>query len=365
MSFAQTHRLRIIASHLNPSSSSSKSNHSALSVSENMSSSPVRIVITGAAGQIAYSLIPLVCSGRVFGPSQPVILHLLDIAPAMTVLSGVVMEIEDCAYPLVAGVVATDNPEVAFKDIDYGLFLGAFPRKDGMERKDLLEKNCGIFKAQGEILNKVAKKTAKIVVVGNPANTNALILSRYAKDIPAENVTALTRLDHNRAKGQIAIRAKANPGDVKNVVIWGNHSSTQYPDVSHGEIAGRGSVNTVLNGETDQTWLHSDFIKCVQQRGAAVIKARQLSSAASAAHAIADHMHDWVLGTKEGEYVSMAVVSKGEYGVEKGLIFSFPVQCANGEWRIVPGLDIDQFSRDMLNKTQAELIEERKQALGE
>lgn len=327
-------------------------------------SAPVKVCITGAAGQIGYSLIPLICSGRVFGPTQRVSLSLLDITPAMTTLSGVCMEIEDCAYPLVASVTATDNPEVAFADMDFGLFLGAFPRKDGMERKDLLAKNAGIFKTQGEIVNRVAKKTVKIVVVGNPANTNALILSKNAPSIPAQNISALTRLDHNRAIGQIAKRCKVSPADVRNVIIWGNHSATQFPDASSASIGGK-AASSVLASDDDAKWLRSEFVSCIQQRGAAVIKARGMSSAMSAAHAIADHMHDWVLGTPSGEYVSMAVISNGEYGVEKGIMYSFPVQCANGEWRVVPGLPIDDFARSMMDKTMNELLDERKQALSE
>lgn len=325
-----------------------------------MTSPAVRVLITGAAGQIGYSLIPLVCSGKMFGPHQPVILHLLDITPAMGSLKGVAMEVEDCAWPLVAGIVFTDQPETAFRDIDYAIFLGAFPRKEGMERKDLLEKNCGIFKAQGEFLDKFAKKTVRCLVVGNPANTNACILSYYAPSIPRENISALTRLDHNRALAQVAMRAGSNVADVKNVCIWGNHSSTQYPDVHHGTVGGK----PIYEAVSDKAWIEGDLVKTVQKRGAAIIELRKLSSAMSAANAVCDHMRDWTAGTAHGEFVSMAVCSNGEYGTEKGIWFSFPVQCAGGSWRIVPGLDVsDDFSQKMLKTTEQELMEERKMAL--
>jgi malate dehydrogenase len=278
---------------------------------------------------------------------------MLDIAPAMNVLKGVVMEIEDLAYPLVAGVVATSDLEPAFKDIDYAIFLGAFPRKQGMERKDLMEKNVGIFKEQGQALANFAKATCKSLVVGNPANTNCLTLMTYATKIPRENFSALTRLDHNRAKSALAIKTGVNVDEIRNSIIWGNHSSTQFPDIHTATVAGKKATQVV-----DDQWYKETFIPMVQKRGAAVIAARGMSSAASAAKAAADHVRDWVLGTSEP--VSMAVVSDGNpYGIPDGLMFSFPVTCEHGSWRIVPGFEISAFARDMLAKTTAELQEEK------
>jgi len=323
-------------------------------------SEPVRVLITGAAGQITYSLIFLVAKGDFLGPDTPIILHLLDIPFCQEALGGVVMEITDCAFPLVRGVVATTEVKEAFSGIDYALMVGAFPRKEGMERKDLLMRNAAIFKEQGAALDQYAKKTVKVLVVGNPANTNAYLAMTNAPSIPRENFSALTRLDHNRAKAQIAARLGLPIGAVHNVVIWGNHSSTQYPDVSHGHICGGNGAKTPINDAIkDHAWLQGEFITIVQQRGAAIIKARKLSSAASAAKAIIDHMRDWVFGTPEGEYISMAVCSDGSYGVPKDLIYSFPVICKGGKYSIVQGLSIDDFSRNKMDLTAKELEEEK------
>lgn len=324
---------------------------------------PIRIVITGAAGQIAYSLIHQICNGDVFGKDQSVILHLLDITPMMGVLQGVVMEIEDTSLPLVKGVVPTDNEEAAFKDVDVALFVGAMPRKEGMERKDLLSANVKIFKSQGTALEKFAKKSVKVLVVGNPANTNCYILAHYAPSIPRENFTCLTRLDHNRAKAQIALRLKVSPDAVKNLTIWGNHSSTQFPDVRSATVTVNGKETPVYEAVKDDNWLKNDFVSTVQKRGAAVIAARKLSSAMSAAKAICDHMHDWWQGTKDNESVSVGLISDGSYDVEKGLVFSYPVQIKNGKISIVQGLKLDDWSREMLDKTQKELVEEKNDAL--
>jgi len=298
-----------------------------------------------------------------FGPDQPVILHLLEIEPAMEALKGVIMELEDGAYPLLAGIVATSDVAVAFKDIDYAILVGAFPRKAGMERKDLLEKNAGIFKEQGKALNQYAKKTVKVVVVGNPANTNALIASHYAPDIPKENFTALTRLDHNRAKTQISARLKIPVQNVHDVIIWGNHSATQYPDVNHGFVEMNDKKISIREAINDDEYLNGPFIKTVQQRGAAIIQARKLSSAMSAAKAVCDHMYDWVNGSGD-EIVSMAVPSDGSYGIKEGVIYSFPVKTKDGKYEIVQGLKIDEFSRKKMDITYNELLEERKIALG-
>lgn len=318
--------------------------------------SSAKVVITGAAGQIGYSLIPYFCQGYVFGPNTRVSLHLLDIEPAMKVLSGVVMEIEDLAYPLVDKVVATSNMEEAFNGVDYAVFLGAFPRKDGMERKDLLEKNIGIFKSQGSALAKFASPNCKIVVVGNPANTNCLTLMKYAPGIPVENFSALTRLDHNRAKSAVAIQLGAPLADVHSTFIWGNHSSTQYPDLHHATVNGAPVLSKV-----EDSWFKDTFIPKVQKRGAAVIAARGMSSAASAAKATADHLKDWVQGTSEP--VSMAVFSTGNsYNVPEGLIYSFPVTCEGGKWKIVDGLEINEYSRQKMDATAKELQDEKAMA---
>lgn len=324
---------------------------------------PVRVLVTGAAGQIAYSLILQIGNGDVFGPTRPVILHLLDIPPAMGILEGVVMEIEDCALPLIQGIVATDKVEEAFKDIEAAFLVGSMPRRQGMERKDLLHANVKIFKVQGEALDKYAKKTVKVLVVGNPANTNAFICAKYAPSLPKENFSAMTRLDQNRVKGHIAKRLNVTPDKVKNAIIWGNHSSTQYPDVKSACVClPKGNV-PVYDAVKDSDYLRGEFIKTIQVRGAAVINARKNSSAMSAAKAAVDHMRDWVLGTPKGEYVSMAVVSDGSYGIPKGLVFSFPVTAENQKWKIVQGLEVDDFMRSKLDVTMKELVEERDEAL--
>ena len=314
---------------------------------------PVRVAVTGAAGQISYSLLFRIAAGEMLGADQPVILQLLEITPALGALAGTVMEIEDCAFPLVAGIVQTDDANVAFKDADYCLLVGARPRGPGMERKDLLEANAAIFSAQGKAINDNASKDVKVLVVGNPANTNALIAYRNAPDLKPGQFTAMTRLDHNRAMAQLANKTGKHSTDVESMIIWGNHSATQYPDIHHCTVAGAPAVSLV-----DQGWITGDFIPTVQQRGAAIIKARGLSSAASAANAAIEHMRDWALGTN-GKIVSMGIHSDGSYGVTEGLIYSFPVTCANGEYSIVQDLEINAFSQDLMDKSEIELSEER------
>jgi malate dehydrogenase len=316
--------------------------------------------VTGAAGQIGYAVIPLIAKGHFFGPNQPVILHLLDIPFCEASLNGVVLELEDCAYPLVLGIVATTTSlEDAFKDIDFAILVGAFPRKEGMERKDLLAKNCAIFKEQGAALDKYAKKSVKVLVVGNPANTNAAITMLNAPSIPRENFSALTRLDHNRALAQLAKHYKVTPQQIKNIAIWGNHSVTQYPCALHGHYINHSGKKVALKSTGDDDYFHGDFMTTVQKRGAAIIAARKLSSALSAANAIADHIRDWVSGTAEGDWVSMGVASDGKhYGIREGVIFSFPVRTYNGKYEIVDGLEIDAFSQSALDKTANELYEE-------
>ncbi len=316
---------------------------------------PVRIAVTGAAGQIGYSLLFRIASGAVFGPDQPVILQLLEITPVLGALEGVRMELEDCAFPLLAGVVGTDNAEVAFGDVDAAFLVGAMPRKDGMERGDLLSANGGIFKPQGKALGVVAKKDVKILVVGNPANTNALIAMNNAQGLDPSQFSAMTRLDHNRAISQLANKVAKPVTAVKKMTIWGNHSSTQYPDLFHCEVDGKNAAQLI----NDQAWLDGEFIPTVAKRGAAIIKARGLSSAASAANAAIDHMNSWVLGTPEGDWVSMAIASDGSYAVPEGLISSFPCVCKDGKYSIVQGLDIDPYSRSKIDATVAELMEER------
>ncbi len=315
--------------------------------------SPVRVAVTGAAGQISYSLLFRIASGEMLGKDQPVILQMLEITPALEALKGVAMELEDCAFPLVQGMVQTDDPNVAFKDADYCLLVGARPRGPGMERKDLLEANAAIFSVQGKAINDHASRDVKVIVVGNPANTNALIAYRNAPDLDRGQFTAMTRLDHNRAMAQLANKTGKHSTDVQSMIIWGNHSATQYPDIHHCQVAGDEATSLV-----DQDWVVNDFIPTVQQRGAAIIKARGLSSAASAANAAIEHMRDWALGTN-GQIVSMAIPSDGSYGIEEGLIYSFPVTCENGQYSIVQGLEINDFSRDLMDKTAAELTEER------
>ncbi|BFZ12095.1 hypothetical protein BsWGS_15134 [Bradybaena similaris] len=326
---------------------------------------PLRVVVTGAAGQIAYSLLYSVAKGDVFGQDQPIELMLLDITPMMSVLNGVVMELQDCAIPLVKDIVATDDPNVAFKDADAAFMVGAMPRKDGMERKDLLKANVKIFKAQGQAMDKYSKKTVKVVVVGNPANTNACILSKYAPSIPKENFTCMTRLDQNRAQAQIAGRLGVSSDKIRNVIIWGNHSSTQYPDVDHATAEVNGKVVPVPDAIKDDNYLKNDFIKTVQQRGAEVIKARKLSSAMSAAKAACDHMHDWFAGTQGDGWVSMGVISDGSYGIKAGLMYSYPVRTKDWNWEIVNELTISKFARQKLDETAAELDEELEAAKAE
>jgi malate dehydrogenase len=319
-----------------------------------MSRAPVRVAITGAAGQIGYQLSFRIASGQMLGPDQPVILQLLEISPALDALKGVAMELDDCAFPTLAGVIATDQADVAFKDADYALLVGAKPRGPGMERSDLLMGNAKIFSAQGKALNAHASPEVKVLVVGNPANTNALIAQQNAPDLNPANFTAMTRLDHNRALAQLAANTGKHTTDVKGMIIWGNHSATQYPDVSHCTVAGK-AASAVANAD----WLKKEFIPIVQQRGAAIIKARGLSSAASAASAAIDHMRDWALGTPAGEWTSMAVPSDGSYGIAPGVIYSYPVTCKGGKYEIVQGLEISSFSRGLMDATDKELREER------
>jgi malate dehydrogenase len=314
---------------------------------------PVRVAVTGAAGQISYSLLFRVAAGEMLGADQPIILQLLEITPALEALKGTVMEIEDCAFPLVADIVATDDPNVAFKDADYCLLVGARPRGPGMERKDLLEANAKIFSEQGAAINAVASRDVKALVVGNPANTNALIAYRNAPDLNPGQFTAMTRLDHNRAISQLAAKTGRHNTEVEGMIIWGNHSATQYPDIHHCAVAGEAAVSLV-----DKDWTVNDFIPTVQQRGASIIKARGSSSAASAANAAIEHMRDWALGTG-GKTVSMGIHSDGSYGVAEGLIYSFPVTCDGGNYSIVQGLAVNEFSQDLIDKTEQELKEER------
>jgi malate dehydrogenase len=314
---------------------------------------PVRVAVTGAAGQISYSLLFRIAAGEMLGNDQPVILQLLEITPALEALAGTVMEIEDCAFPLVAGIVQSDDPNVAFKDADYCLLVGARPRGPGMERKDLLEANAAIFSAQGKAINDNASATVKVLVVGNPANTNALIAYRNAPDLAPGQFTAMMRLDHNRAIAQLANKAGKHNTDVDGLIIWGNHSATQYPDINHATVAGSKATDLV-----DEAWTLEEFIPTVQQRGAAIIKARGLSSAASAANAAIEHIRDWALGTS-GKIVSMGIHSDGSYGVEEGLIYSFPVICEGGNYEIVQGLEISEVSQTLMEKSETELKEER------
>lgn len=315
---------------------------------------PVRVTITGAAGQIGYQLAFRIASGQMLGDDQPVILQLLEIPPALPALEGVVMELDDCAFGTLAGIVATDDPNVAFKDADYALLVGARPRGPGMERNDLLEANAAIFSVQGRAMNDHASRDIRVLVVGNPANTNSLIAQANAPDLKPANFTAMTRLDHNRAMAQLAAKTDSHVNDIRRMTIWGNHSATQYPDVNHASVNGKSARDLV-----DADWLAGEFIPVVQQRGAAIIKARGASSAASAASAAIDHMRDWALGTPGDDWVSMAVPADGSYGIEPGIIYSYPVRCSGGEYEIVQGLDIDDFSRERMDKTEAELREER------
>ena len=317
--------------------------------------SPVRVAVTGAAGQIGYSLLFRIASGAMLGPDTPVILQLLEITPALKALEGAKMELDDCAFPLLAGVVGTDDADKAFGDADVALLVGAMPRKAGMERADLLSANGGIFKPQGEALARSAKRDVKVLVVGNPANTNALIAQQNAKGLDAGRFTAMTRLDHNRAVTQIAQKLNQPVTAVKKMTIWGNHSATQYPDLFHCEVGGKNAYQAV----NDHAWVEGTFIPTVAKRGAAIIEARGLSSAASAANAAVDHVRSWHLGTAPGDWVSMAIPSDGSYGVPEGLISSFPCVCKDGKYSIVQGLDIDDFSRGKIDASNAELADER------
>jgi malate dehydrogenase len=317
--------------------------------------SPVRVAVTGAAGQIGYSLLFRIASGQMLGPDQPVVLQMLEITPALGALQGVCMELDDCAFPLLAGMVPTDDADVAFGDADYALLVGAMPRKQGMERSDLLSANGAIFTVQGKALSDSASRSVKVLVVGNPANTNALIAMNNAPKLDRGQFTAMTRLDHNRAVAQLAGKVGKPVTSVKKMTIWGNHSVTQYPDLFHAEVDGQNAAALV----NDQAWLENDFIPTVAKRGAAIIEARGLSSAASAANAAIDHMRTWALGTDAGDWVSMALCSDGSYGVAEGLISSFPCTCSGGSYSVVQGLDIDDFSRSKIDASVAELAEER------
>jgi malate dehydrogenase len=316
--------------------------------------SPVRVAITGAAGQIGYQLCFRIAAGDMLGPDQPVILQLLEITPALGNLQGVEMELLDAAFPLLHGTVATDNAEAAFQDADYALLVGARPRGPGMERKDLLSANGKIFGPQGRAMNAVAKRQIKVLVVGNPANTNALIARAAAPDLDARNFTAMTRLDHNRSLAQLAVKTGVHHDRISKMVVWGNHSSTQYPDIRFADIDGKAAAGLI-----DQGWYRDTFIPTVQQRGAAIIKARGASSAASAAAAAIDHVRNWVLGSRANDWVSMAVPSDGSYGIPEGVIYSYPCVCKNGDYEIVQGLDVDEFSRARMDASYQELCEER------
>ena len=320
-----------------------------------MTDSPVRVAVTGAAGQIGYAILFRIASGQLLGPDTPVHLSLLEIPAALKAVEGTAMEIDDCAFPLVAGVDITDDPNKAFDGASVALLIGARPRSKGMERSDLLEANGGIFKPQGKALNDHAASDIKVLVVGNPANTNCLIAKSNAPDIPAERFTSMMRLDHNRAIAQLAAKAGATVSDITNMTVWGNHSPTQYPDIFNAKVKGQNAAEAV----NDQEWLENDFLPTVQKRGAAVIEARGASSAASAANAAVDHVHDWVMGTPEGDWVSMGIPSDGSYGVDEGVIFGFPVTCSGGAYEIVQGLDLNDFSQSRLDVTVNELQDER------
>ncbi len=316
--------------------------------------SPIHIAVTGAAGQISYSLLFRLASGEFLGKQQPIILHLLEIPPAMSALGGVVMELNDCAFPLLQRIEMTDDPNTAFGDVDYAFLVGARPRGPGMERKDLLQANAEIFSVQGKALNESASRNVKILVAGNPANTNALIAMNNAPDLDSRNFHAMMRLDHNRAISQLAEKCGVLSTDIKTMTVWGNHSATQYPDIHQATVKGQNAKDLV-----DDDWYTNNFIPTVQQRGAAIIKARGVSSAASAANAAIDHMRDLVLGSPEGDWVSKAIPSDGSYGIEEGLIYSFPVTARDGQFSIVLGLDINEFSRKKMDESEAELKEER------
>ena len=325
-----------------------------------MSATPVRVAVTGAAGQIGYSLVFRIASGALLGPDQPVILQMLEIPPAMGALDGVAMELDDCAFPLLTDMVMSDDPGTAFEGADVALLVGSRPRSAGMERQDLLEANGAIFTVQGRALNDHASDDLKVLVVGNPANTNCLIAMNSAPDVPDDRFTAMMRLDHNRAMTQVAQKAGVAVTDVSRMTIWGNHSATQYPDLFHCEVGGQSAAAVI----DDQAWLEGEFIPTVQQRGAAIIEARGASSAASAANAAIDHVHDWVLGTDDGDWVSMGVPSDGSYGVSEGLLCGLPATCADGRWSVVQGLELDEFSRARIDASVAELESEREMVRG-
>lgn len=330
------------------------------------SQQPIRVLVTGAAGQIGYSLVLQIAKGDVFGKETPVVLVLLDIPPMAEVLKGVEFELYDCALANLVGVESVTNEEAAFKDLDYAFLVGAMPRKEGMERKDLLAANVKIFKSQGQALAKYSKPSVKVLVVGNPANTNAYICAKYAADkIPAKNFSAMTRLDHNRATAQLAAKCGVSCGAVKNVIIWGNHSSTQFPDAKHAKIQKGGTEIGAYEAVNDNAYLQDQFITTVQKRGAVIIEKRKLSSAMSASKAACDHIHDWHFGTKSGQFVSMAVPSDGSYGIPEGLVFSFPVTIdpQSREWKIVQGLPVDDFAKQKIETTTKELLAERDEAL--
>ncbi|XP_052152863.1 malate dehydrogenase, cytoplasmic-like [Oryza glaberrima] len=320
---------------------------------------PVKVLVTGAAGQIGYAIVAMIARGLMLGADQPVVLHLLDLPVAANALNGVRMELIDAALPLLRGVVATSDEAEAFKGVNVAIVIGGWPRRDGMERKDLISKNVTIYKSQASALQQHAAPNCKVLVVANPANTNALVLKEFAPAIPAKNITCLTRLDHNRALGQVAEKLNVHVGDVKNAIIWGNHSSTQFPDASHATVSTDRGERPVRELIADEIWLREEFVTDVQQRGAAVIKARKQSSSLSAASAACDHMRDWILGTPKGTWVSMGVYSDGSYGVPEGVFFSFPVTCEKGEWSVVQGLEIDDFARSKMETSATELKEEK------
>ncbi|TGZ60677.1 hypothetical protein CRM22_008422 [Opisthorchis felineus] len=327
-----------------------------------MAEAPIRVLITGAAGQIGYALAGMVARGDMFGPHK-VILHLFDIPPMLTSLGGLRMELEDCAFETLKDIVVTVEASEAFKDIDVALLVGAMPRKEGMERKDLLKANVNIFKEQGKALDQFAKKTVKVLVVGNPANTNCLMMSKNAPSIPQENFSALTRLDFNRAKSQIALRLGVPVSAVKNCIIWGNHSNTQFADVAHAKVVLPGGEKSVYEAVKDDSWIRNEYLTTIQKRGAAIISARKLSSAMSAAKAVVDHMHDWWFGTKPGEWVAMSVISDGSYGAPLDIVFSFPVEIKDKKWKIVKNLSMDDWAKSKFKITADELVEERELAL--
>jgi malate dehydrogenase len=316
---------------------------------------PIRVAVTGAAGQIGYALLFRIAAGEMLGKEQPVILQLLDIPQMLPAVNGVVMELDDCAFPLLSQITVTDDPKTAFRDVAIALLVGARPRSKGMERKDLLEANGAIFTAQGKALDEVAKRDVKVLVVGNPANTNAYIAMKNAKGLKPQNFTAMMRLDHNRSLSQIAAKTGKPVTSVKKMIVWGNHSATQYPDLSHAEVDGKKAVDLI----GDQGWSEQTFIPTVQKRGAAIIEARGLSSAASAANAAMDHIRDWVFGTRENDWVSMGIVSDGSYGIPEAVIYGYPVTCANGSYRIVPNLSVSEGGKSRMKATHQELLEER------